>query len=347
MPGKRKELQPVKNETDRLIPIIASDLAGQEQAPEWVQVLPVGLVKSTKGNFNVDSESVNLIINWFKQRGNDMVIDYEHQTLDGVQAPASGWVKELADRGPEGLWARVEWTPKAQEYIENKEYRYFSPVVAVRPSDRKAVFLHSIGLTNLPAISGMKPIANKDIYEEDEGMEIHKQLASALSLDESASEEQVLAAVKALKDAPAVAPVHKEVLDLLDLKDGASLAEIKGRVIALKNPAGYVKAEEFKALSDKLALRDRDELVSLALSSGKISPAQKAWAAEYALKDPTGFAAFIEAAPQVVPLKDLTGGNPKPRDLVPDETQLSINKMLGVDAKTFKEFGGEADGSAQ
>ena len=337
----------MKNEhNNKFVQIIASDLNGQ--VPEWVQVFPQGMVKSTKGDFTVDSESATLIMNWFKQRGNDLVIDYEHQTLEGVQAPASGWVKEFADRGADGIWARVDWTEKAKEYIANKEYRYFSPVVVVRSRDRKAVALHSIGLTNAPAISGMKPIVNKDgkdENEEDDGMELLALIAGILGLGADATEETVVAALKALKETK-IPPAHKEVLNLLDLKEDASLVEIKGRVIALKNPDGYVKAEEFLALKDKLNIRDRDELVTLALTSGKITPAQKGWAEEYALKDPQGFKAFVEAAPQVVPLKQVATATQDNRGTVPDETQLSINKMLGVDNETFKKFGGGVDDSA-
>lgn len=332
----------MKNEhTNKFIPIICSDLAGD--VPEWVQVFPLGLVKSIKGNFIVDDQSISLIINWFKQRGNDVVIDYEHQTLEGDQAPASGWVKEFADRGKDGLWARVEWTPRATEYITNKEYRYFSPVVVVRNSDRRAMAIHSIGLTNAPAMSGMKPIVNKD-NEEDDGMEFLALVAGLLGLGADATEEKALAAIKALKEAE-IPPAHKEVLDLLDLKEGANLVEIKGKVIALKNPAGFVSAEEFKVLSDRLAMRDRDELVTLALNAGKISPAQKSWAEEYALKDSSGFKAFVENAPPVVPLKPVTPKEPVGRGTVSDDVQLSINKMLDIDADTFKKFGGDESGS--
>lgn len=339
MPGIKPKEDGYNN---KFIPIVASDLNGQ--VPEWVQVFPLGIVKSTKGDFIVDAESINLIINWFKSRGNDLVIDYEHQTLGGDQAPAAGWIKTFEDRGADGLWAQAEWTPKARGYIENKEYRYFSPVVLVRKSDGKAAALHSIGLTNTPAISGMKPIINKDI-EEDDHVELLKQLALALGLDEQATEEQVITALKDLQNKEPV-PAHKEILDLLDLKEDASLADIKGKVISLKNPSGYVKAEDFMALKEKLDTRDRDELVNRAIQEGKITPAQKAWAEQYALKDQEGFKAFVDAAPQVVPLTQLVSGTQlSVRDQVSDELQLSINKMLGVDEETYKKFGGDASGS--
>ena len=53
----------------------------------------------------------------FKGRHLDLVIDYEHQTLKDVQAPAGGWIKDIY-KGDDALVAKVEWTPKAQEYLK-------------------------------------------------------------------------------------------------------------------------------------------------------------------------------------------------------------------------------------
>ena len=133
---------------------------------------------------------------------------------------------------------------------------------------------------------------------------------------------------------------HKEVLELLNLKEGAGLAEVKGRVVALKNPSGYVRAEDFKALQDKLGQRERDELVARALSEGKITPAQKQWAEQYALKDQEGLKAFLDQAPQIVPLGTIAGGKGTPGSSAVDDVQASVNKMLGISEEDFKKYSG-------
>lgn len=127
--------------------------------PEYIRVLPRGNIPSEKGNFVVDAESFRLIKEHMQHRNIDIVIDYEHQTLKDVQAPASGWIKELILKN-DGIYAKVEWTERAKSYLKNKEYRYLSPVVMVRPRDKKAAQLHSVALTNTPAINGMIPIVN-------------------------------------------------------------------------------------------------------------------------------------------------------------------------------------------
>jgi phage I-like protein len=343
-------------------------LAAGSPLPEEIQLLPHGEVQSQKGNFLADDQAVAAILSAFAKKVNDIVIDYEHQTLTGEQAPAAGWIKELINKGAEGLWAKVEWTPRAQEYIRNKEYRYLSPVVLVRKSDNRAVLIHSAALTNTPAIDGMTPIANKFETEDIETMDFLKKLALKLGLAETATEDEVINAVMALQAAPAVA--NKEVLTALSLTDKATLDDVKaaivalkgpgfdfkqvlstlglpetatvdqakGAIIALKNPSGYVRAEEFKALKDELDQKKRDDLVDLALKSGKITPAQKKWAEEIALKDPAGFKAFLDTAPQVVPLDKINAGDPPARNTVPDEVQVSVNKALGISEEEFKKF---------
>jgi hypothetical protein len=109
----------------------------------------------------LDEEAMDLIINSLDRRGVDMVIDYEHQTLKDVKAPAAGWVKRLEARGKQGLWAVVEWTKKAKNYLANREYRYFSPVFNVRNKDRKIVEIKMIALTNAPRLNSLRPIIAK------------------------------------------------------------------------------------------------------------------------------------------------------------------------------------------
>ena len=124
--------------------------------PEVIRILPLGHVTSQKGEFDVDEESLRLMKAEIARHGVDVVVDYEHQTLDGVQAPAAGWVKDLSIQDGH-IVAKVEWTDRAATYLKNREYRYLSPVITVRKADNKATGLHSLALTNTPAIDHMDP----------------------------------------------------------------------------------------------------------------------------------------------------------------------------------------------
>ena len=225
-------------------------------APEVISVLPFGHVVSQKGEFDVDEESLAAMKAQIAERGVDLVVDYEHQTLTGDRAPAAGWVKELfAEDGH--IKARVEWTLPAKQYLENKEYRYLSPVITVRKSDNKATGLHSLALTNTPAIAGMTPIVNSSTFEggKTNMNELIKKLAAALGLGEDAGEEQILEALsacieenKALKEAAEgkkpgdgkqppeedTVVANKAVCELLGLKAGAPAAEVAAVIMSLK-----------------------------------------------------------------------------------------------------------------
>ena len=102
--------------------IILKELPG---APAEFQIFPAGTIDiEGEDPVIIDEASARELIAAFDARGNDMVIDYEHQTLKDIEAPAAGWIKakRISWRGADGLWAEaVEWTSKARGFLENKE----------------------------------------------------------------------------------------------------------------------------------------------------------------------------------------------------------------------------------
>lgn len=157
------------------------------EAPEYIRVLPLGYISSEKGDFLVDSDSFRMMKEHMQHRGIDIVIDYEHQTLRDVQAPAGGWIKELVLKS-DGIFAKVEWTKKAKGYLQNGEYRYLSPVVMVRKKDHKASQIHSVALTNTPAINGMMPIVNSmklPLPEKTQLDDVQKKICRMLNISHS------------------------------------------------------------------------------------------------------------------------------------------------------------------
>lgn len=333
----------------RKILALAAPPAPLDEVPAVVRLLPLGLVKSRSGDFTVDEESVQSILAEFKARRLDLPIDYEHQTLKDVQAPAGGWIKELFVQDG-ALCARVEWTPPGAKYLQNKEYRYLSPVVLVRKQDNKAVALHSAALTNTPAIDGMYPIANAlqiaDINDEedDEMDELLSKLAQLLGLSEGATEEQVLealaqlqAAAQANKDAADKQVANKTVCGLLGLQPGAKTEDVTAAIMALKAPSP--EADELRALKARLEQREADEAVERALKAGKVSPAMRDWAVQYALKDPAGFAAFADKAPAVVPMDPLELEPKLNKAGLPADEAMAVCKMLGLAEDDVKQYG--------
>jgi len=327
--------------------LVLSNTVNIEGVPEVIKILPLGNVVSRKGPFKVDQEGFKVMLEHFKDRKLDVVIDYEHQTLEGTEAPAAGWIKDI-ELTDEGVMAKVEWTNKAKEYLANKEYRYLSPVIFKRKSDGRAIMLHSVALTNTPAIDGMEPIINSLNNDLEGGfeMEFLKEIAKLLGLSEEATEEEVTEAIKKLNEASnqkakegeeTETVANKEILEVLGLKEDATVEDVKGKIISLKNPAGYVSVEEFNKLKNKIQKKESDDLVQMALSEGKITPAQKEWAEEIALKDPVGFKKFVETAPQVVPLDEI---KPSKKEVkIDSEIEMSVNKQLGITKEDIEKYG--------
>ncbi len=182
--------------------------------PARILIAPWGEVRSSAGSFVLDEAAAEATVEAFRLHGTDLPVDYEHQTLGGAysspsgQAPAAGWIKALSlvtpeqsssdENAPEpGLWADVEWTPEATERLRSREYRYLSPVALVRRGDRRLVGVHSVALTNKPAIQGMRPVVNQagaPKASADACCIAASELRRALAMDESAADEIVLVA---------------------------------------------------------------------------------------------------------------------------------------------------------
>ena len=209
---------------------------------------------------------------------------------------------------------------KAKQYLENKEYKYLSPVVICRKSDGKAA-LHSVALTNTTAIDGMFALVNSiDISSPDgaEGgnsMEL-KKIVALLGLPADATEADVEKAIQ-------------------ELKKQEKTEDVAAKIMELKGTADKTKDEMILELKRRMDERDAEELVTMALKQGKISAAQKAWAKEYALKDAEGFQAFVAKAPAVVPVGK-TGSAGYQKEEEDTELDPKILKNLGVSMEDIK-----------
>ena len=220
------------------------------------------------------------------------VIDYEHQTLhkeaNGQPAPAAGWMHGLRWIEGRGLFAEAELTERARALVQSGEYRYFSPVFEYAQGSGEVTRILMGALTNHPAIAGMEAVnlmaaasarftttPTTSTKESDDMNELLKKLLAALGLPEDASEEQALAALKALTDKPAVAATT-----------------------ATPDPAQYVPVAVVQELQTNLAAlsasvhsRAVDDVITPALGDGRLLPAEEAWARDTA-KTPAGLASL-------------------------------------------------------
>lgn len=155
------------------------------------------------------------------------------------------------------------------------------------------------------------PVPETDKETENKKEELMlKELREMYGLPEDATEEQVLEAAKGTK------------IKADSAHSTLSEAEQVGKKVT--------------ELETRLAERDRDEVVTKAINAGKLVPAQREWAEEYALKDPQGFAAFVEAQPKVVSLGEIgTSEDTEVTEL--SGTDKSVASQLGLSDEAMTE----------
>jgi len=157
-----------------------SELDGS--APEWVELAQIGvwLGNPQRPEVITPQHLESALVNFERHQAaanNDVCIDYHHQTSlakvnPGPSAPAAGWVKDMELRnGGKSLWGQVNWTSRAEELIENGEYRYLSPVLAFETPDRVSgapqhMQLQCAGLTNTPFMTSLAAL-NEERIDND------------------------------------------------------------------------------------------------------------------------------------------------------------------------------------
>jgi phage I-like protein len=138
------------------------------------RILPAGRFKAEdgrpgNGSWILTQEIGDAIVFAAKASVAEYPIDYEHQSLEtsknGLPAPAAGWFKNLEWRD-DGLHVTdARWTDRAKDMIDRGEYRYISPVFTYDAKSLVVKALHSLALTNKPALPNLTDLAS---LREDE-----------------------------------------------------------------------------------------------------------------------------------------------------------------------------------
>jgi len=251
-----------------------------KKSKKWQQIAMTGSWEGhSAGKFSLDVLDLEKIVKNFKAMGLDVVVDYEHQSLYGEKAPASGWIRhpnglKVED---EKLFALIEWTQEAKAQIKSGEYRYLSPTLVAHATDPKSGedvgwMLHSVALTNTPFFNELPPIAAKN-QQTKENDTMSKEALEALQAENETLKEQLKQTQQTLKEVQKVAATSK-------VKD--------------------------------------------AIAAKKLHPEQEQWACDYAIKDPEGFDAYLQAAK---PAADVPPSNQYPATNKPDVEPMAMDRI--------------------
>ena len=326
------------------------------QPLEWIHVMPMGHWAQFRGwgseagyieymePFDITPEHIQeMMANFQRYQPLQVPAYYEHSDLFFADTKAAGWITAVEARA-DGLWAKINWTPAALKMIQDQEYKYISPSWMMNYTDAQAgqkvgARLLSIGLTNDPFFeTGLQ----QQIAAKEREMDELKQIAVALGLAETATLDEILAAIKALKDdaegESETAAQSRAIVERLraELKLPSTakaeeyVAAVKARETDQSTLAAQVQELRTAAAKDKA-----ERLVDAAMAAGKIAAANKPWAVEFATKDADGFTQWAASAPTVVPAAGHLPKTPPPDNQNPEptETEKKIAAMTGGDAK--------------
>lgn len=178
-------------ETLRSIPVEiklseTSDGSGVLAAPRKLQLFRTGNFKKKdpatgrKFSIPITSEMLKSMKHNFDEgvRGIDLAVDYKHDNED----VAAAWFKklEMSEDG-KALMAEVDWTPRGEKVVVEKEFRYISPEFDLNYEDNEEGKQHGptllgAGLTNRPVIKKMKPVVDLSEGKGNEEMELEKKV---------------------------------------------------------------------------------------------------------------------------------------------------------------------------
>ena len=210
-----------------------------------------------------------MVANWKAMGARDILVDVDHASATGGSTEAAAWAKNLRVE-EDGLCADFELTPRGRELVEGRRYRFVSPGWTLA-DDGTPLAICSVALTNRPNLP-VKPVVNADetggqdpadpttSQKGNPEMDLTK-IAAALGLPETATEEEVIAAIASMKDAQAQA------------------AEEAANAKAEEFAANAVKAGKIaESAKDavKAAYRSNPEVAEAMLNSVSVQPAAPA-----------------------------------------------------------------------
>lgn len=268
------------------------------EGAEWLPLAPRSGGFMGRDGRMFDVGSPEDLMNRQNAMGIDLPVDINHSTelraAMGEDSPAAGWITGYEVR--EGvLHGRVEWNQRGREALDAKDYRYYSPVYHTNKRTRKVGYVKSVGLTNTPNLVALPALNHYQPGAADAGqegnMDYPKEVLSALSLGETATDADVVAAIGKLKEAPEPNrqnPGGVDVVPRTDYELALNQAQAAKAALAEREKAEFTA--ELNTVLDK------------AQAEGKIAPASRGFYAE-TLRDKealTKFAEVVAAGPGVV-----------------------------------------------
>ena len=251
-----------------------------------VQIAGIGRVVGSDPDGNpveqeLDEESLRRLADSLNASGREVLVDRDHaSSRPGLDrdTSAQGWASEFEVREGRGLFGRVKWSDVGRKLVENRVFRWLSPVFRIG-KDRKPVDMQAIALTNTPSQPLLKPVLNQaadgetiENKEKAEGLEMNAEdirkivfevlNEAGLAVDGKAVAEEIkreiaeekldrledeaeMKAAEAIVESAAKEEVKNEAA--CEVKNEAACGEVKNEAVCEPEKKDEVKDEVIKA----------------------------------------------------------------------------------------------------
>ena len=225
---------------------------------ENVHLVPIGDFKGSDKDGNpidehITKESLDQIAEKLNS-GDDVLCDIDHQSCKpGVErdSKAAGWFHKFVVDPVKGLFASLKLTKKGREIVENREYRYTSPVFTLdengNPND-----IHSIALTNVPAFKGhISPIINSEPTEINKEENLNKEI-----INMEITKEDLIELIKnTVNEMNIKKEINEEIREELV---GNSCDKKQEEIVEVKNEETVPETKEEKK-EEEVKVEDKDD----------------------------------------------------------------------------------------
>ena len=284
--------------------------------PDKIQLLPAGEYVAGRDGRRWTKRNAESIAQKSNEYLPQHIIDENHATdlraPRGESAPAMGWFANVRTEEDGSIWADAVWTSRGKTALENQEYRYISPVFECDASG-EIIKIMRAALTNSPNLELQNLNSTQTAPADNPAKEnaMKKEICAALGLPETATDNEVLAAISALKTQANSA----QTVDLAAYAPRADLAQMETRAVTAEKALAEKNAEELK--------NKATAAVEKAVADRKIAPASKdAYLAMCATEEGlSSFTKIMESSPALIPAGASAAAGTPPAT----ETQAELN----------------------
>jgi phage I-like protein len=373
-----KKQPPKSNQQSAPVGIAACTFELGSSADGSMQLFPAGIFDAPrgamrgKGPWRLDADSAKRLIGVVSQRKNDIVVDYEHQSLltaqNGQPVIAAAWInpQSLEWREPPAAYPGLfvinpKYTAAASAHIDADEIRYVSPVFTYDAKTGEVLDILNVALTNNPAIDGMQAVtvaatslfASVSTNLQESTMEIEElleQLRWLFNLPTLATIEQISAELdkaKALINSNTADDAATSLLDVLAAKNN-EIAALSAQVGTAVDLAQYAPIAVVKELQDQVAAlsgnvaEDRvAKLIEQGKADGRIIGEQlKSYLTNLGKQDFAALSGFLDSAQPIAALSGMQSKGKAPESDAGGNSltaeELAVCSGLGVDPIDYK-----------